>query len=208
MVAIGKFVFPCESTNILESKSFKLYLNSFNQTCLASPEQLKETLEKDLSQASGGHVIVDIILPDHFPKQTISTFPGMCIDDLDVAIDLYQIDAGLLSTTSKHVEEKIFSRLLKSNCPVTGQPDWATVWFHYVGNQIDHHNLLKYIISFRNHQDFHEHCIEMIFADIMNRCNPDKLSVYARYTRRGGLDINPFRSNFETEPLITRLCQQ
>ncbi len=209
-VALAVFTIPCESTHLIESKSFKLYLNSFNQSRFPSASHVKSILENDLSHAAGGHIHVDIIEPSRFAEQTLASLPGVCIDDLDIAIDTYDVDPSLLTlAVQPHTtEERLFSHLLKSNCPVTDQPDWATVWIHYIGQQIDHTSLLKYVVSYRNHQEFHEHCVESFFNDIMTRCHPEKLSVYARYTRRGGLDINPFRSNFASCPPNHRLCRQ
>ena len=194
-VAIAIFRFPCTSPNIIESKSFKLYLNSFNQTRFLSEEEVVVTLSKDLSQAAGSTVAV------HFIDAEPVTLPkGECLDLLDIAIDP-DLNPSFLSATGDVCEETLYSNLLKSNCPVTGQPDWATVIIHYVGPRICHKGLLRYIISFRNHNDFHENCVETLFTQIKERCSPQNLSVYARYTRRGGLDINPFRSNFPKQRL-------
>jgi 7-cyano-7-deazaguanine reductase len=183
------------STNIIESKSFKLYLNSLNQTRFSSSQALLETLNKDLSAAFGNPVLLCLIESTEFAVQQITEPIGICLDDQDVMIDCYTPDESLLRNTSTEVvEQSVYSRLLKSNCPITNQPDWACVQIDYTGPQIDLSSLLKYIVSFREHGGFHEHCVERIFTDIMQRCKPTKLSVYARYTRRGGLDINPWRA--------------
>jgi 7-cyano-7-deazaguanine reductase len=198
LVAVAEFSFLCSSPNIIESKSFKLYLNSFNQTPFSSFDEVKICLENDLSQASGGQVVVTLHpVVSYLPEQT-NWQEFTCIDDLDVEVERYALNPELLMLEDDGVvEETLCSHLLKSNCPITGQPDWASVLIRYQGNKISHESLLKYIISFRNHGEFHEHCVEKMFVDIKQRCHPEKLTVYARYTRRGGLDINPFRSNFE-----------
>lgn len=193
-VAIADFRIPCDSPFIIESKSFKLYLNSLNHHCFESIADLKKCLETDLSKAAGAPIVVEIKTARdalNSPERM-----GSCIDDLSVHNLVYQPDSELLklSEGSKRVEEKLFSELLRSNCPVTGQPDWGTVFIHYKGPAIDQESLLRYIISFRQCQDFHEHCVERIFSDLMSKCGCEELSVYARYTRRGGLDINPIRS--------------
>lgn len=200
-VAIASFVFPADSPNIVESKSFKLYLNSYNQTRIASAEDLIRHLQDDLSAAAGARVLVRLTAPERFHEYRFSEFDAHCIDALDIEVDEYQPNSRLLRIESEQapVEEKLCSNLLKSNCLVTGQPDWASVQIHYVGPQIEHESLLRYLISFRNHNEFHEQCVERIFMDLQRQCRPIKLSVYARYTRRGGLDINPWRTNFEAQ---------
>ncbi len=208
-VAIGEFIIPCTSKNIIESKSLKLYLNSFNQARFHHENHVKETLQNDLSQAVAAKVTVNIVTPREFTQQGMKELNGTCIDALDVMIDTYKTAPSLLGTMNTTlVEELLYSNLLKSNCLGTGQPDWGSVQIHYHGPKIDHEGLLKYIISFRNHNEFHEQCVERIFMDIMQYCQPEKLTVYARYTRRGGLDINPFRSNFEDLPENIRISRQ
>lgn len=206
-VAIATFIVPMDSPNIVESKSFKLYLNSFNQTRLNSHEALLTRLRADLSQATGAAVQVRLVLPDAFAKQAITEFEGELLDRLDIEIDRYMPDPALLSVRADEepIEQKLVSHLLKSNCLVTGQPDWASVQIHYVGSPIDQAGLLRYLIGFRNHNEFHEQCVERIFVEILRNCQPIKLSVYARYTRRGGLDINPWRTNFSTGGLPSNL---
>lgn len=199
-VAIAKVSFPADSPNIIESKSFKLYLNSFNQTKLASETVLQETLQKDLSAACGATVHIELTLSATFGQCRMGELSGMLLDRLDIAVDDYSPNPALLRANRQEAvtEETFVSHLLKSNCLVTGQPDWGSVQIHYVGAPIDQEGLLRYIIGFREHNEFHEQCVERIFVDIMRACQPQKLAVYARYTRRGGLDINPWRSNFST----------
>lgn len=199
-VALASFIIPADTPNIVESKSFKLYLNSFNQTKVASPEALQQMLQQDLSEATGGTVQVRLASEADFGKQRMSELDGLLLDRLDIETDIYEPAPHLLRAEQEEspVEETLVSHLLKSNCLVTGQPDWGSVQIRYVGPPIDQESLLKYLISFRNHNEFHEQCVERIFTDVMRQCKPVKLAVYARYTRRGGLDINPFRTNFNT----------
>ena len=202
-VAIAHVMVPCESTHIVESKSFKLYLNSFNGSRFADEAEVRQRLQADLSAAlwQGGPVqasaSVRLVLPADFEREPMHELDGLSLDRLDVDCDRYQPAPDLLSAAfdEQPVEETLTSQLLKSNCPVTGQPDWGSVQIRYVGPQIDQAGLLRYIISFRGHNDFHEHCAERMFTDIWQRCRPTKLTVYARYTRRGGLDINPWRTS-------------
>lgn len=196
VVALAEFRFPCDSPNIIESKSFKLYLNSLNQMCYGSIKEVQTLLEKDLSNAAGASVTVIIRDVDSMSSLVVLT-PDYCIDELDVTITEYRLNAEILKIKDESivVEERLVSHLLKSNCPVTNQPDWGAVFIDYKGPKISHEDLLKYIISFREHTDFHEQCVERIFIDIMCRCRPESLTVYARYVRRGGLDINPYRSS-------------
>jgi 7-cyano-7-deazaguanine reductase len=210
-VAIATITAPADSPNIVESKSFKLYLNSFNQTKLANSEALLALLREDLSNAFGAPVHVALTLPEAFGSLAIGEFEGTLLDRLDVDIDAYQPSPQLLRANHDEapVEETLVSHLLKSNCLVTGQPDWGTVEIRYVGPQIDQEGLLKYLIGFREHNEFHEQCVERIFMDVLRQCKPTKLAVYARYTRRGGLDINPWRANFSTgKPPNLRTARQ
>ena len=199
-VAIATFTVPADSPNIVESKSFKLYLNSFNQTKLADADALLQLLRQDLSAGFGAPVHVTLTTAEAFAGLKLQEPQGLLLDRLDIEVDQYQPNPSLLKADPNQVviEETLVSHLLKSNCLVTGQPDWGSVQIHYVGAAIDQESLLKYLISFRDHNEFHEQCVERIFMDIMRNCSPQKLSVYARYTRRGGLDINPWRSNFST----------
>jgi 7-cyano-7-deazaguanine reductase len=199
-VAIATFMVPADSPNIIESKSFKLYLNSFNQTRLASADALLELLRADLSAGFGAPVQVKLTMPDAFSTLRMGELEGLLLDRLDIEVTDYAPNPALLKANHDEavVEETLVSHLLKSNCLVTGQPDWGSVQIRYVGAQIDQAGLLQYLIGFRGHNEFHEQCVERIFMDILRHCRPQKLAVYARYTRRGGLDINPWRSNFTT----------
>lgn len=199
-IAIATVTVPADSPLIIESKSFKLYLNSFNQTRLIGPEALTELLHVDLSSGFGAPVMVSLLLPHQFEALRMAELGGLLLDRLDIEVDHYQPDPTLLRAAhgDAPVEETLVSHLLKSNCLVTGQPDWGSVQIHYVGPAIEQHTLLRYLIGFREHNEFHEQCVERIFVDILRQCRPQKLAVYARYTRRGGLDINPWRSNFTT----------
>lgn len=198
VVALAEFRLPCDSPNIIESKSFKLYLNSLNQMRYDSVEEVQALLEKDLSEAAKANVTVIIRDLESVSSLVVLT-PDYCIDELDVEVNEYHPNADLLAAGEEVVEERLVSHLLKSNCPVTNQPDWGSVFIDYKGPKIEHESLLKYIVSFREHTDFHEQCVERIFIDIMRQCKPESLTVYARYVRRGGLDINPYRSS---EPVV------
>lgn len=204
-IAMANFYFPCTSPNIVESKSFKLYLNSFNQSSFDSLSDVQKIIKNDLSNATGSSVEVDLL---KLKNQLQEEFSGFCLDDLDIETDVYEVDNNFLKTSPQYIEETIYSNLLKSNCLATGQPDWGSVLIRYCGQKIDPEGLLKYFISFRRHSGFAEHCVEQIFYDLMTLCHPKKLTVYARYTRRGGLDINPFRSNFEQAPKNLRQFRQ
>jgi len=191
-VCIGEFRVPAESRFLIESKSFKLYLNSYNQTRFDSADDARRQMEIDLSAAAGAHVTVAFHAPDaEFP----SAPEAILLDEQDVELSVYEPDASLLTTVSGAEHDGwVCSHLLKSNCPVTGQPDWGSLYIHYNGKKIDPEGLLAYVVSLRQHQDFHEQCVERTFRDIMKQCHPESLTVYARYVRRGGLDINPFRT--------------
>ena len=210
VVAIGEFCFAADSPNIVESKSFKLYLNSLNQTVFADKPNLVATLQTDLSAASGKPVSVRVRSLDEFQADGVGVLPGVCIDDLDITVSDYaQPRPELLRCdASQLVEESVYSHLLKSNCPVTSQPDWGTVVVEYRGAALDHASLLAYLVSFRQHSDFHEQCVERIFLDLQRLLKPEKLTVYARYVRRGGLDINPYRSTETVEFQNVRLVRQ
>ena len=207
-VAIAQVTVPCESPNIIESKSFKLYLNSFNNSRFIDAQQVLERLKADLSQAvwrggsRTGSIGVKLLTPAQFEQEKIRELDGLSLDRLDVECAHYQPAPELLraDATQPPVTEILVSDLLKSNCLVTGQPDWASVRIAYTGAPIDQERLLQYLVSFRNHNEFHEQCVERIFMDLWTRCKPVKLSVYARYTRRGGLDINPWRSSQPQQP--------
>jgi len=207
-VAIAHITVPCESTHIVESKSFKLYLNSFNNTNFESADAVRDTIRRDISAAlwQGGAVQasagVRLVLPEQFGREPLQELDGVNLDRLDVECTHGQPAPELLKAAfdEKPVEETLVSHLLKSNCLVTGQPDWGSVQIRYSGPQIDQEGLLRYIVSFRNHNEFHEQCVERIYMDVMQRCKPARLTVYARYTRRGGLDINPWRSSHPQQP--------
>jgi 7-cyano-7-deazaguanine reductase len=210
-VAIAEFIIPATSANLVESKSFKLYLNSFNQTQFNDWQEVQNTLQTDLSACAEASVQVSLHRVDQIDLFQVTALPGECIDDIDVDIEHYDYGSESLASneSANEVEETLHSHLLKSNCLITSQPDWASVIIEYKGKPIDKESLLKYLISFRMHNEFHEQCVERIFMDIMNLCKPSKLSVYARYTRRGGLDINPFRSTETSQiPLKIRLNRQ
>lgn len=209
-VAVGQVELDYASVNLVESKSFKLYLNSFNQTRFASWDEVQATLQRDLSACAQGDVSVVLFRLDELEGQPIAPFNGICIDDQDIVIDSYDFSAEHLhqAASGKIVEETLVSHLLKSNCLITHQPDWGSVQIQYRGPQIDREKLLRYLVSFRHHNEFHEQCVERIFNDVQRFCQPEHLSVYARYTRRGGLDINPWRTNSDFTPSTGRLVRQ
>jgi 7-cyano-7-deazaguanine reductase len=216
-VAIAHITVPAESTHIIESKSFKLYLNSFNATQFVDTQAVRDCMREDLDAAlwHGGKILarcgIKIILPDEFDKEPVHELDGLNLDRMDIECTSYQPSPELLNAQKDEapVTETFVSHLLKSNCLVTGQPDWGSVQISYSGDQIDQAGLLQYIVSFRNHNEFHEQCVERIFMDIWTRCKPLKLSVYARYTRRGGLDINPWRTSHpQTPPKNIRTARQ
>jgi len=202
-LALAHFTIPCETPNIIESKSLKLYLGSFNGTVCASPDAVRERLRADLSEAvwrgapAPATVGVRLVLPQLFDQEQVQELDGLSLDRLDIECTHYSPAPELLTSAvdEQPVEEVLTSNLLKSNCLVTGQPDWGSIQVRYTGPQIDQGGLLRYLVSFRNHNEFHEQCVERIFMDIWRRCKPSRLAVYARYTRRGGLDINPLRTS-------------
>jgi 7-cyano-7-deazaguanine reductase len=216
-LALAHITVPCETPNIIESKSFKLYLNSFNNTRFADAADVLARLRADLSEAawrgaaSPATLGVRLLGPELFDQEPVCELDGLSLDRLDVACERYSPAPDLLRTTQGEppVNETLVSNLLKSNCLVTGQPDWGSVQIRYSGDAIDQEGLLQYLVSFRNHNEFHEQCVERIFMDIWQRCKPTRLTVYARYTRRGGLDINPFRTSHpQTLPPNTRTARQ
>ncbi len=202
-VTLVSFTIPCETPNIVESKSFKLYLNSFNNARFATADEVRAKLVADISEAvwrGAAHsatVGVRMIAPEQFDAQPLHELDGLSLDRLDIECDRYEPAPDLLTAQMDEppVTETLTSNLLKSNCLVTGQPDWGSVRISYNGPQINQEHLLQYIVSFRNHNEFHEQCVERMFMDIWTRCKPMRLTVYARYTRRGGLDINPLRTS-------------
>jgi len=196
-VALARFDVPCESPAMVESKSFKLYLNGFMQERMADAAAVEALLRRDLSAACGAPVQVRLMSPAQLAGLAIETLDGQSIDDADTDVDHYgppQPDV-LFADAMQIVEACLVTDALKSNCPVTGQPDWASLQVRYRGPQIDRSALLRYLVGYREHADFHEHCVERIFCDLQRRCIPETLFVQARYTRRGGLDINPWRSS-------------
>ena len=216
-IALARITVPAESTHIIESKSFKLYLNSFNNTRIDDVAELQHRLRQDLSAAIWhGDVVkasvgVQLVLPDQFDREPIHELDGLSLDRLDLDCDHYQPEPELLTANFNEAPttETLTSNLLKSNCLVTGQPDWGSVRISYTGPQIDQAGLLRYLVSFRNHNEFHEQCVERIFMDITRRCQPLRLEVYARYTRRGGLDINPWRTSHpQAMPSNVRTARQ
>jgi len=212
VIACARFAFPCRSPGMIESKSFKLYLNSFNQTRFHSIETVQATIQNDLSRAVQDDVSVTVYPASSFarPQDFIGTLPGECIDDVPVEIHEYQVNASLLriDTRGGIVQEVLHSHLMKTNCPVTGQPDWASLLIRYEGSKIDRSSLLQYICSYRLQQEFHEQCVERMFRDLCERCACTRLTIEARFQRRGGLDINPFRSNCGDQPVGLRVLRQ
>ncbi|PNH94182.1 NADPH-dependent 7-cyano-7-deazaguanine reductase QueF [Vibrio diazotrophicus] len=201
-VAIGEVAIPATSANLIESKSFKLYLNSFNQTKFENWQQVEQHLITALSACAGETVEVKVKPLSDYTAEPIVTMKGDCIDAQDIEIDSYDFDESLLEGAAEDtiVSETLHSHLLKSNCLITNQPDWGSVEIEYRGPKINREALLRYIVSFREHNEFHEQCVERIFTDITRFCKPEQLTVFARYTRRGGLDINPFRSTEQAAP--------
>ena len=210
VVAIGEFRIPADSPNIIESKSFKLYLNSLNQSVFESQEALRAVMTKDLSAAAGKPVEVRLSTLDEITAEGVARLPGRCIDDLEVTIEHYDSPQTelLRCDPARQVEECLHSHLMRSNCPVTGQPDWGSLVVEYRGAALDPASLLAYLVSFRQHADFHEQCVERIFLDLQRLLKPERLSVYARYLRRGGLDINPYRSTERVAADNRRLVRQ
>lgn len=201
-VAIGKLTIPCDSPYLVESKSLKLYLNSLNGTKFASPEEVQHTITRDISAAVGASALVEITLLSQLPVLgKLGHYPGICLDDLDIDCDTYDVYPHYLRCMSEQVvTETLYSNLLKSNCRKTGQPDWGSLQIIYTGKEIDKENLLRYIVSLRNHSGFAEDCVEQIFMDILRHCAPQALTIEGRYTRRGGIDINPLRSTAKNIP--------
>ena len=205
-VATAEIRVPATSPNIIESKSLKLYLNSFCMTGFESIADVSTAIRNDLSRLTESDV--EASLTTATGESPVEEFPGQCIDSVDTKCDVYTVDASVLGSGGATVSITLHSHLLRSLCPVTDQPDIGSVLVSYRGPRIDRAGLLKYIVSYRDHNDFHEACIERMFVDILERCQPEALTVYARYQRRGGIDINPFRSNFEQIPPNLRLWRQ
>jgi 7-cyano-7-deazaguanine reductase len=210
-IAIAHITVPCESPNIVESKSLKLYLASFAGSRFADAREVRERIRADVNAATGASVGVKTLGPELFDREPLHELDGLSLDRLDIECQHYTPAPELLFADAGEapVEETLTSNLLKSNCLVTGQPDWGSVRISYTGAPIDQEGLLQYIVSFRNHSEFHEQCVERIFMDLWQRCKPARLAVYARYTRRGGLDINPFRTSFPQQvPANVRTARQ
>jgi 7-cyano-7-deazaguanine reductase len=207
-IAIGRFRVPADSPSIVESKSLKLYLGSFTQESIANAGELRRRIAGDLRRACGAPVDVELVPASRFAALPVAELPGESIDALDVSIATHAPDAAVLRAGTVIAEESLRSALFKSRCPVTGQPDFGDVLIRYRGPRIDRASLLRYVVSFRTQAAFHESCVERIFLDIKQRCAPARLTVYARFTRRGGIDINPFRSDFETAPSDVRTPRQ
>ena len=208
MVRVGRFTIAASSPNMVESKSFKLYLNSLNNTRFSSEAELLGTVVKDISAVAGAEVKLELLDPAD-PVLAGTPLTGHCLDELPLTPSALGYDPELLQIRpGAAVQERLYSHLLRSLCPVTGQPDWATLWLHYSGAALDHGSLLDYIVSYRQHQEFHEQCVERMFLDIQRRCAPQFLHIQAFYTRRGGLDINPFRSTDPAAQPLPRLNRQ
>lgn len=207
VVRVGRFFIPADSPAMVESKSFKLYLNSLNGTCYGSEDEVCSILKRDISAVVGAAIELEL-LPIDAAELDGGVPEGQCLDDLEVSIDDCAPGAALLSAGSDIVEESLVSHLLRSLCPVTGQPDWATVYISYRGRALEHASLLRYLIAFRKHQEFHEQCVERMFIDIHDLISPEFLEIQAFYTRRGGLDINPFRSTDQDPVPLSRMNRQ
>lgn len=199
-LAIGSFRVPADSPAIVESKSLKLYLGSYAQESLPDSDALTRSITRDLARACGSEVEVALTPSVGFDRLAISELPGESLDSIEIAVDTYTPTSALLLAADPPVEETLRSALFRSNCPVTGQPDYADIMVRYRGPRIDRSALLRYLLSYRKHAAFHESCIERVFVDVLERCRPQALTVYGRFLRRGGIDINPFRSNFEAAP--------
>lgn len=199
-VAIGEFRVPCRSPSLIESKSLKRYLGSFAQEPLGTRDAVARRIEADLADVCGVRVAVALVPPDGPGTCAGSDLPGESIDSVTIATDVYEPDPAALAVAGPATEETLRTALFRSRCPVTGQPDCGDVMVRYRGPRIERAGLLRYLVSYRCHAAFHESCVERIFVDLLQRCEPQALSVYARFMRRGGIDINPFRSNFEVDP--------
>lgn len=207
--AVIQFLIPCSSPNLIESKSFKLYLNSFHQTSFESIEEVSELLKTDLSLCTQSTLILELAPLTSIHSCELIKPEGTCLDSLDIEVTQYTVDPNLLRVENEIVTETVYSDIFKSNCLGTGQPDWGSIQINYTGQKINHEQLLKYLISFRHHNEFNEHCVERVFTDIMRQCNPKSLTVIAHYTRRGGLDTNPCRSTEDNPPIdSSRLIRQ
>lgn len=208
-VMVAQFQIPGKSAHLIESKSLKLYLGSYSNTPFASRKEVIDTLESDLSLAVQGAVSVSLHTHDQVQHEGLGQYVGTNLDTLDISIDEYFWNPEFLELESSTiVRESVYTHLFKSLCPMTGQPDFASILIQYNGNSISHEGLLRYLVSYREHAEFAEQVTERIFVDIMNRCAPDRLSVSARYTRRGGIDINAHRTHDMELPTEVRLWRQ
>lgn len=205
IVALGEFHIPSDSPNIVESKSLKLYLNSFNQTSFSSMQEVAETIGKDISRTVQNEVRISL---KPLEPIRLGQLEGVCLDNLDVSIECYSVNPSLLKTEPIQAEEKLYTNLFKSNCLITGQPDWASVQIHYRGPKINHASLLQYLVSYRNHQGFHEHCTEQVYSDLIEYCQPEALTVIAPFTRRGGVSICCVRATRLAECSVPRLVRE
>ncbi len=205
---VGRFTIPATSPCIVESKSFKLYINSLHNTRFDDDAAASHCMERDIGTTAGAPVTLELFEVDD-PTLSGRAVPGSNLDNCQPAPTAAEPDPELLIAHFGNIEEdQLYTHLLRSLCPVTGQPDWATLWIHYRGPALDHGALLAYILSYRQHQEFHEQCVERMFLDISARCKPEFLHIQAFYTRRGGLDINPFRSTSATARALPRLNRQ
>ncbi|MBT8067175.1 MAG: NADPH-dependent 7-cyano-7-deazaguanine reductase QueF [Gammaproteobacteria bacterium] len=209
-VATAELIVPADSPNLVESKSLKLYLNSFAMSPFSSTAEVADTIATDLGKCVGSDVIARVFPTGDTEARRVSRLAGVCLDSLELECSDWEVDPGLLQNASDDVvSEDLHTHLLRSLCPVTAQPDMGSLQISYRGPQIDHASLLRYVVSYRQHNDFHEACVERMFLDLMSRCRPEKLTINARYQRRGGIDINPFRSNDPDEkPWNLRLWRQ
>ncbi len=208
-VAVAEIAIPCASPNIVESKSLKLYLNSLNDARFVTAEALAARMQTDISACCGAPVQVSLHRLADYARLGIQLPVGECIDAFELDEPGFEPDvASLRAAPGTRVAEVLYSDLLKTNCPVTGQPDWASLVIDYCGPRIDRTALLAYILSFRHHSDFHEHCVERMFCDLWCQVQPERLSLMARYTRRGGIDINPWRTSVQCQPPQGRLVRQ
>jgi 7-cyano-7-deazaguanine reductase len=209
VVATAEIRIPADTPNLVESKSLKLYLGSYAMSTFESPAVVADTIRRDLGAVTGGPVDVRVTPVADTEADSICRMPGFCLDALSISCDTFEVNAELLrSDPAIVVNEDLYTDLMRSLCPVTAQPDIGSLAVHYHGPKIDPASLLRYVVSFRQHNDFHEACVERMFVDLLERCKPEKLSVMARFQRRGGIDINPFRSNFEDRPPNLRLWRQ
>ena len=194
-IALAELIVPCDSPYLIESKSLKLYLVSFSNTKFESKEEVERTIKTDLEKTLCSALKVRLLQINELFIKLLPSFTAKNLDSIKIKCDTYIPNKNFLSTEVQLTRESLCSDLFKSNCPVTNQPDYASILIKYEGQKINHAGLLQYIISYRNQTEFHEQCVERIFIDIKEKCLPNKLTVYARYTRRGGIDISPLRTD-------------